>query len=92
MAVSKPLAAAADYGGPLLTICGSRNSVAAPEVCRRLSRTAGADPVEIVVLDGADHGLGFYTGETHLAERTLSTTVDFLAAALADRNTLSASV
>ncbi|MFQ5548548.1 MAG: alpha/beta hydrolase family protein [Woeseia sp.] len=75
----RPLDAIREFEGPVLVLCGDRDEVVSPVVCRIVvSRADRSAKVEHVVIANADHGLGFYGGNHAIADRVVDATVRFL--------------
>lgn len=76
---SRPLEAIAEFRGPILVLYGDRDDVVLPEVSEAVI-AAAVNSREVVrhVVEGADHGLGIFSGEDALTENAISTTVRFL--------------
>ena len=80
MEQTTPLAAIGEYRGALLVLHGSADDAVRPENGRAVVASAvHADPLREEIVEGADHGLGFYDGDDETATAVVNTTADFLA-------------
>ncbi|MDH3645722.1 MAG: alpha/beta fold hydrolase [Gammaproteobacteria bacterium] len=81
---SAPLDSIKMFSGPVLVVYGDQDQVVAPQVSLSVADAARAS-AQVVrrEITGADHGLGFYSGEAAHAAQVISTTVRFLSKSLA---------
>lgn len=76
---SNPLAAIRAYDGPLLVLYGSNDDVINPRFSKAvLDNAANSRPKVEQIIDGAGHGLGFYTDNAVAAEEVVTSTSRFL--------------
>ena len=77
---STPLDAVSRFQGPLLVLYGDKDDVVVPDVSESAIRAAAhARAVVRHVVEGADHGLGFYDNRPEIAAEVVETTADFFA-------------
>ena len=77
---SEPLKSASEFKGPLLVLYGDQDDVVLPEVSEAVIEAAvNSSKVVRHVIEGADHGLGIYSGDESVTSTVIATTVQFLA-------------
>jgi pimeloyl-ACP methyl ester carboxylesterase len=73
-----PLAEFSSFTGKLLLITGSKDDIVPTDHARRITAVSpGAQDIQWQEVQGADHGYGIYSGESHLTEQTVKASVDF---------------
>ncbi|MDJ0812094.1 MAG: alpha/beta fold hydrolase [Woeseiaceae bacterium] len=83
MEESRPLDALRSYEGEVLTIHGTADTVVSPENGKAAHQAASvSSDAEIVLIDDAGHGFGFFGGEPDVRAEVLGATVEFFAAQL----------
>jgi dienelactone hydrolase len=76
---SMPLAAIGLYPGPVLVIQGDSDPIIPTSVAETVVEAAAASAnVQLEIIPGADHGLGFYSGDPAVGDRVIELTTDFL--------------
>lgn len=74
-----PLSAMEAFEGPVLILHGANDDVVFPEVCQAVADAAtNSSNVVVHTVEGADHGLGLYSGETEITDEVDETTINFL--------------
>ena len=77
---SRPMAALARYAGALLLVHGTEDAVIPIEVSRQVERAAiGASMVDLVQIQGADHGFGLFSEPDRYSRELVERTVRFFA-------------
>lgn len=77
---TQPLQSASAFTGPLLVLYGNRDDVVLPEVSEAVIGAAvNSSHVVRHVVEGADHGLGIYSGDESVTGPVIAATVQFLA-------------
>jgi dienelactone hydrolase len=67
----------ASFQGSLLLITASEDVIIPPENARRITTVAPGAQIRQLEVQGADHGYGIYSGETHLTELAAQSSADF---------------
>jgi dienelactone hydrolase len=71
------------FRGKLLLITGSEDTIIPTDHARQIATAAPeAQEIQWEEIQGADHGYGIYSGETHLTEQTVKASADFFAKSL----------
>lgn len=79
-AAAKGLETIAAYRGPVLLVHGSVDTTIAESVVKATAAAAArSSDVEMVTIEGADHGYGFYGGEARLKSDTVAAVSGFFA-------------
>lgn len=80
MESSEPLKSVSQFEGPMLVLYGDQDDVVVPEVSEAvIAAAAHSNKVVRYVIEGADHGLGIYSGDESVTRAVIATTVRFLA-------------
>ena len=76
---SKPLEAIGSYSGPVLVVHGDSDPIIPSSVAETVVEAAAASAnAQLEIIPGADHGLGFYSGDPAVGDRVIELTTDFL--------------
>jgi dienelactone hydrolase len=68
------------FSGKLLLITGSEDTIIPRDHALQITTVSpGAQEIQREEIQGADHGYGIYSGETHLTEQTVKASADFFA-------------
>ena len=79
METSQPEAVISGFEAALQMIHGLDDSVVVPENSRRLrSAATAARSADLLLIPGADHGLGFYNDQEEISRQVIDATVGFL--------------
>jgi dienelactone hydrolase len=76
---SKPLEAIGTFPGPVLVIHGDADPIVPRAISESVAAAAVSSAnVQLEIIPGADHGLGFYSGDPTIADRVIELTAGFL--------------
>jgi dienelactone hydrolase len=79
MESSMPLEAIGSYPGPVLVVHGDSDPIIPSSVAETVVEAAAASAnAQLEIIPGADHGLGFYSGDPAVGDRVIELTTDFL--------------
>lgn len=78
LAASEPETVFADFTGPVFVAWGDEDVIVEPAVAAAAVAAAGSDDVTTEVIEGADHGFGFFDGFTEQSEQVVDLTVSWL--------------
>lgn len=79
MESSRPQEAVRRFEGPVLVLHGDEDTIITQDICDAVMESAEASSdVQERLIKGADHGLGFYSGQTEMAAQVVELTADFL--------------
>lgn len=79
MDTSRPLGSLRAFAGPVLVVYGTADPIVEPAIAAAVAgAAAGSMALRVEPLEGADHGLGFYSDDAVTADRVINATVEFV--------------